>query len=1042
MRLELLHALGDFGKALLRLVVSDLAGIDGFLAFFDDRLDLIEIFFVLFKLLFVLANLLLDFAGQLLGLGGHLADLLFDLGEHLGHRAVARRHQALELLNQLAKRALHLLGKLLVSLLRFRIAGLGVLLGSLELGLRVFAVFLGGVEVALLDCGERVLHLGDGGLAIVPGFLSILVGLLRSFVEILQLIEDLLVLVKSGLGLVVEAHRLVVIGLRSSSHLAYLGENGLQGLLNGSVTLLDPILHALDDLRERVLDGIGEIVGDFLKLVYAVLRFCLRGLEVRFDRIRLLGRVVPLLLFQIVDGRLAGIETLLARLVALLAVLLDVDTGLDPLAAVLVDGVLDLLLDRFEFALVLGDLSFDLIDEPLGLIDVALELLADRVLQIFGSVLDRGLRLVDRVHRALDGGLRHVDRVLRARGHRRDHRCQRRAARGLDGRGDAREVCGEPADQALRHRGGRGRAHLDRALPLDQRGLRERHARLADADRHLRRHRERGLDRLHRGRHLRARRRDRVLSRCLDRVEAIEQVLERALRNLDHAARRFLRGRERLLRLIEGSRGRFRRRVAHLGDCIADGRLDGLDLLLDRLQRLLRLGAGCALDLVERLLDRVHSALRGVKRSLRLLRSFAGGLERPARGVFDLARDRLSLFGGLRELLGELRQVLHRRRLLVDRVPARVELGRVAGVGEEDVVGADDEVLPVDALAGLLDVDDRAGHDLRVAADAPLGGDERTRALVELGLCGRFEQVLLPGRVHRELLRVSEHLLDQVGAGHGAAHLGELVAALALLRRGRLLLLRVPALGRDLRDLIEGVHLLHEAPDVLHPGQRRDRVAVDLRGLEGELLVVDEEAIPREGRALGEEVIVGEVPLEHVVVDDLAVFHVGLQAVALRDLRGKVRVLDVLVSLGDGALVERVAGVEARHDQARRAIRREHHLERRDLGLADAGERALVAELDLDLGAGLELVALRPLVPDVRKVDLERAGLVHVIGDADSDDRGFHLGVGCGAVHREREVGHHRRCVIGQDELQSRGRRRLEQRREDSRGTAVFSMRN
>ena len=141
-------------------------------------------------------------------------------------------------------------------------------------------------------------------------------------------------------------------------------------------------------------------------------------------------------------------------------------------------------------------------------------------------------------------------------------------------------------------------------------------------------------------------------------------------------------------------------------------------------------------------------------------------------------------------------------------------------------------------------------------------------------------------------------------------------------------------------------------------------------------------------------------------MDDLRVVDGGGEAVALRDLRGEIGVLHVLVRLGDGALGEAVPLVHAGNDEPRRAVGREHDLEVRDLALADALQLALVAELDLDGGAGLELVALGPLAADVREVDPEAAGPVHVVGDADPNYGARQLRVGSGTVHKELEMRH------------------------------------
>ncbi len=292
--------------------------------------------------------------------------------------------------------------------------------------------------------------------------------------------------------------------------------------------------------------------------------------------------------------------------------------------------------------------------------------------------------------------------------------------------------------------------------------------------------------------------------------------------------------------------------------------------------------------------------------------------------------------------------------------------------------------------------------------------DEDAGALVVLALGHRLEQVLLPADDGDDLLDVAEEFLDQLLAGDGAA-LGAVLVALLGGARDVLHLVGVPAAGGDLRHLVEGVHLLDEAADVLAPGQLGGRARAQLGLLELELLVIDVDAEAGDGRPLHEEVVVGEVVLDDVVVDDDAVFHVGGEAVALRDLAGEIAVLHVLVRLGDGALVEVVALVHAGDHQARRAVGRKDHLEVRDLALHHALELALVAELDLDGRAGLELVLLGPLAPDVAEVDPEAARLVHVVGDTDADDRPLQLGVGGGPVDHQLEIGD--ALVVGQRRL-------------------------
>ena len=152
-------------------------------------------------------------------------------------------------------------------------------------------------------------------------------------------------------------------------------------------------------------------------------------------------------------------------------------------------------------------------------------------------------------------------------------------------------------------------------------------------------------------------------------------------------------------------------------------------------------------------------------------------------------------------------------------------------------------------------------------------------------------------------------------------------------------------------------------------------------------------------------------------MDHLAVVHVGGEPIALGDLPRQVGVLHVLVRLGLRALGEALALVEPGDEEPGRPVGREDHLERLHLGLADRLELAHVAELDLDLGAGLELVALRPLAAGVGEMELEPRRAVHVVGAADPDDGAGQLRICFLAVDEQLERGHqplvvrcHERC--------------------------------
>ena len=684
--------------------------------------------------------------------------------------------------------------------------------------------------------------------------------------------------------------------------------------------------------------------------------------------------------------------------------LLDEEAGLDPLAPVLVDGVFDLLLHLLELGLGLVDRVLDLVDHALGLIDRVLELVDDVLLDRVGGVLERVLRLRDRVLRVLDRALRLVDDVLRARGDGAEDRLPGRVVRALDGLDHLVQLAAQRLDHRLGHRHGLRGAHLDRALALEDGRLRHRESGLADVERHVGGGDQRLLEALDRAGEIVADGVDRVERRRFHRVERVARVLDGVRRDVGDRSRRLVRLGQGLLRHV-GGRGRgLLRRLADFGSRLGRVVLETRDLAFDGFQRALRDVGRARFHLLQRALDVLHHLLRGVDRLRSGLGGLTRGLQRKGSGVLDLVGDLLRLLGRLLQRLGELGEVLDRGRALLDRVPLGAELGRVAGVDEEDVVGGDDVVLPVDPLAGLVHLDHAAGLDGRIAVDPRFGVDELPGALVVFGLGDGLEQVLLSRGDRHHRLDVAEHLLDQLLAGHGPA-LGAVLVALLGGAGDVLHLGRVPAGGGDLRHLVEGVHLLDEAADVLAPGQLGGRALAQLGLLEEQLLVVDVHAEAGERGPLHEEVVVGEVVLDDVVVDHDAVVGVGGESVALGDLAGEIAVLHVLVGLGDGALVEAVALVDAGHDQPRRAVGGEDDLEVRDLALAHALERADETELDLDGGAGLELVLLGPLAVDVGEMDPEAARLVHVVGDTDADHRALQLRVGSRAVDHELEVG-------------------------------------
>ena len=522
-----------------------------------------------------------------------------------------------------------------------------------------------------------------------------------------------------------------------------------------------------------------------------------------------------------------------------------------------------------------------------------------------------------------------------------------------------------------------------------------------------------------------------VQGRGLHRVVGVGRVPDRLAGDLRDLRGGLVRLGQRLARDLLSRVDRLLRRLGDLGVGLGDVVLESRELALDALEGRLGDVAGALFHLLESVFHVLPDLLGGFERLRGALGRLARGLQRPGRCVLDVLRDLLRLLCGLLHGLGELGEVLDRRRPLLDRVPLGAELGRVAGVDEEQVVGGNDVVLPVDALARLLHLDDGARADGGIAGDARLRVHESSGALVVLALRHRLEQALLAGGQRHHLLDVAEHLLDELRAGDGPALLAVFVARLS--GAGHLAgVLRVPAGRRDPRDLIEGVHLLDQAADVLPPHQLRRRRIAELGLLEQQLPVVDVDTEPRQRRPLHEEVIVGEVVLDDVVVDDLAVLDVRRQVVAPRDLGGEIAVLHVLVRLRDGTLVEAVPLVHARDHQAARAVGREHDLDVRDLSLADALELPLVTELDLDGGAGLELLLPGPLAADVREVEPEPAGLVHVVGDADADDRPLQLRIRRLPVHDELEV-RDEALVVGQ------GGNSPRPRQTSTRGTAVVS---
>jgi hypothetical protein len=114
--------------------------------------------------------------------------------------------------------------------------------------------------------------------------------------------------------------------------------------------------------------------------------------------------------------------------------------------------------------------------------------------------------------------------------------------------------------------------------------------------------------------------------------------------------------------------------------------------------------ARALLDLVERLLDLVADLLRRVDRLPGFLRRLARGLDGEGGRFLDLVGDLLRLLGGVLQRLGELAQVLDGRCALLDGVTLAAELGGVAGVDEEEVIGGVDLVIAVVCIAVILKV--------------------------------------------------------------------------------------------------------------------------------------------------------------------------------------------------------------------------------------------------------------------------------------------------------------------------------------------------
>ena len=645
--LDFFQALLHLLEALLALRVRQRARVLGGLGLLNHLFYFIKVLFVLVVLRLVLLDLALDLGGELLRLLSEIAELLLDGLERLAERRVAVAHQALQLLDQLLQGALHLLGQLLVSLLRLGVAGLGVRLGRLELRLRLLAVLFRLVPVALLDQVQRLLAPGDGILAFAPGLLAEGDRFPGGLVKLLQLLELLLVLVELGLDLVVDLLALLVGLLRLGREGADLRLHRLDEFRQRRLALRQHLLEVVDDGLQRLLHAVGKVLVDLLQLVDAELRFALRRLEVLLRRIDFLAGLLPLLLLEEVDALLDSSEDGLAGVEGFLAVLLEKDAGLDPLAAVLVDGVFDLLLHLLEPGLDVVDGALDLVDQTPGLIDVRLQRVTDVLLDGVGGVLDCLLRLLDGVLRRGDGALRHVEHVLRARGDGAHDRPARGVAGGLDRVDHLAELGRESVD----HRSGHGDrlrgAHLDGALALQNRRLRQRQARLADVDGDVGSRHQAGLESLHQARELVAGRVHGVERRGLDRVERVACVLDGLLGDVGDLRGRLVRLRQGLPGHVGRRVGRFLRRLGDLAGRLRDVILEAREPSLDGLERRLRDVACALLHLIERLLDVLPDLLRCVHRLGGALGRLARGLEGKRRGVLDLVGDLLRLLGGL-----------------------------------------------------------------------------------------------------------------------------------------------------------------------------------------------------------------------------------------------------------------------------------------------------------------------------------------------------------------------------------------------------------
>ena len=225
----------------------------------------------------------------------------------------------------------------------------------------------------------------------------------------------------------------------------------------------------------------------------------------------------------------------------------------------------------------------------------------------------------------------------------------------------------------------------------------------------------------------------------------------------------------------------------------------------------------------------------------------------------------------------------------------------------------------------------------------------------------------------------------------------------------RLLRLRVPAADLHLADLGDGAHPGAELHQVHAPHEGRAAgvgrlarlrpVGGDRGLLEQERVAVDAAVEARPDRQRVQEVEVGLVDLEHVVVRALGLVHVRLEAGVGRELLRDVGQLHVLVGLGDPAGGEAVRLVVAAHDRARpeRVVVR---LDRGDLAL-DEDRLALVGlrrGRDLDRLADLEARLAQEVPLRVPEHDRERVGHRQAIDDERALDRGHRGRVEVAAV--------------------------------------------